>query len=204
MTTTPTTLYLVRHGETRWNASGLLQGASDIELNDVGLAQAAEVAPVLKSIGAVPLDFIVSSTLSRAARTADVIAETLGMTVSERLDSYIERSYGEAEGLTLADAGRRWPGPGLFPGQESEERVVARGRAALADVFERYRGRRIAVVTHGTVIRLLVASIRGVPGEDVPHVRNCSVTTVVADPEWSVADFNRVADSQRNENDSQA
>lgn len=192
-------LFLVRHGETRWNASRRLQGASDIELNDVGLAQAAEVPLVLEDMGALPIDEVLSSTLSRAARTADIIADSIGSPVIERVPGLIERSYGEAEGLTLEEATARWPGGGLFPGQESEEQVVTRTRAALADVIARYSGQRLVVVTHGTVIRLLVASVWGVPGEDVDHVLNCSVTTLVADGEdWSVPDFNRVSHTARN------
>lgn len=198
MTSERTTVYLVRHGETRWNASRRLQGASDIELNDVGLAQAKEVPLVLESMNALPIDDVLSSTLSRAARTADIIAETIGSPVVGRVPGLIERSYGEAEGLTLEQATERWPEPGLFPGQESEKEVVSRTREALADIIARYSGKSLVVVTHGTVIRLLVADVWGVPGDEVDHVLNCSVTTLVADGEWAVTDFNRVSHTARN------
>ena len=60
--------YLVRHGETDWNARQIVQGTTDIPLNERGLEQAARARELMKNI---PLDVIYSSPLVRAFRTAD-------------------------------------------------------------------------------------------------------------------------------------
>ena len=88
---TLTTFALVRHGQTDWNAERRLQGATDIPLNDVGRGQARDAVGVL---AAYEWDAIVSSPLSRAAETADLIAEGLGLTVSRRVPELTERSFG--------------------------------------------------------------------------------------------------------------
>jgi len=96
---------LVRHGQTDWNKTLRMQGTSDIPLNETGRGQALEAAVLLSDEH---WDAIVSSTLSRAAVTADIIAERLGMPVLERDVALIERAYGEVEGLTKAQATERF------------------------------------------------------------------------------------------------
>ena len=61
------TIYLVRHGETDWNARRIVQGVTDIPLNETGLAQAAAARELMKDV---PIDIIYSSPLVRAYRTA--------------------------------------------------------------------------------------------------------------------------------------
>ena len=65
------TIYLVRHGETDWNVKNIIQGQIDIPLNKKGENQALEIANELKDIH---FDAIFSSDLSRAKRTAEIIA----------------------------------------------------------------------------------------------------------------------------------
>ena len=64
-------LVLLRHGRTEWNETGRAQGHADVPLDEVGLAQAKEVAPVLAALRPVALW---SSDLARAAQTADAVA----------------------------------------------------------------------------------------------------------------------------------
>jgi uncharacterized phosphatase len=66
-----TLLYLVRHGETDWNRARRIQGATDIPLNDLGRAQAAEAGDLLSRRS---FDRVVASPLSRAAETGSIIA----------------------------------------------------------------------------------------------------------------------------------
>ena len=65
-----TTIYMVRHGETEWNAAHRMQGWSDIPLNEKGREQASFAARKFESI---PLDAIYTSPLKRAADTAEII-----------------------------------------------------------------------------------------------------------------------------------
>src|SRR5688500_9075185 len=101
----PTTILLVRHGETDWNLERRVQGHSDRPLNDTGRRQAIELATAL---GDEPVDAIYSSDLVRAHETARILAERrgLGVTVIPELR---EKSFGTWEGLTDREVLQRFP-----------------------------------------------------------------------------------------------
>ncbi|GAA2171227.1 hypothetical protein GCM10009846_04430 [Agrococcus versicolor] len=147
---------LVRHGQTDWNLDLRMQGTSDIPLNDTGRAQALEAAVLLADDR---WDAIVSSTLSRAAVTADIIAERLGMEVLERDPRLVERAYGEVEGLTKAEATERFGT--AWPGEESYEALQRRAVAAVDAVAERHAVDHLVIVTHGTFIRAFADATTG-------------------------------------------
>ncbi|UUL76650.1 histidine phosphatase family protein [Pseudarthrobacter sp. Fe7] len=155
---TLTTFALVRHGQTDWNAERRLQGATDIPLNDVGRGQARDAVDVLKPY---EWDAVVSSPLSRAAETADLIAEGLGLTVSRRVPELTERSFGPAEGMQAGPELEALRVPGGFKGAESEDEAADRGLAALEALAEEYRGQRLLVVTHGTLLRVSLSRAIG-------------------------------------------
>jgi probable phosphoglycerate mutase len=152
--TTTTTFALIRHGQTDWNAAARIQGATDIPLNNVGRGQAADAVAALKLYD---WDFIVSSPLSRATETADVIGDLLGLATARRIPSLIERNYGPAEGLSAGAELDALRFPGGFHGAEPEDAVATRGVEALRDLARRHPGARIIVVAHGTLIRLSLA-----------------------------------------------
>ena len=183
---TLTTFALVRHGQTDWNAQRRLQGSTDIPLNEVGRGQARDAVAALSGY---EWDTVVSSPLSRAAETADVIAAGLGLSVARRLPGLIERGYGKAEGLQAGpelDAVRI---PGGFEGAESEESTAARGLGALEDLAEEFRGRRVLVVAHGTLIRL---ALDRATGRTLPSVENAALNLVHHHPVdgWELEFFN--------------
>ncbi|KRE91275.1 MULTISPECIES: histidine phosphatase family protein [unclassified Arthrobacter] len=155
---TLTTFALVRHGQTDWNAERRLQGATDIPLNDVGRGQARDAVAVLAPY---EWDAIVSSPLSRAAETADLIAEGLGLSVSRRVPELTERSFGPAEGMQAGPELDALRIPGGFKGAESEEEAANRGLAALEALAEEFRGQRLLVVTHGTLLRVSLSRAIG-------------------------------------------
>ena len=155
---TLTTFALVRHGQTDWNAERRLQGATDIPLNDVGRSQARDAVAVLAPY---EWDAIVSSPLSRAAETADLIAEGLGLTVSRRVPELTERSFGPAEGMQAGPELDALRVPGGFKGAESEDEAADRGLAALEALAEEFRGQRLLVVTHGTLLRVSLSRAIG-------------------------------------------
>lgn len=155
---TLTTFALVRHGQTDWNAERRLQGATDIPLNDVGRGQARDAVAVLAPY---EWDAIVSSPLSRAAETADLIAEGLGLKVSRRVPELTERSFGPAEGMQAGPELEALRVPGGFKGAESEDEAADRGIAALEALAEEFRGQRLLVVTHGTLLRVTLSRAIG-------------------------------------------
>ena len=89
-------IYLIRHGETDWNLEGKLQGQENIPLNKTGLKQSEACGEALK---AVPLQCVQTSPLSRARRTAEIIADQQECPLIIN-PSLIERDYGLLSGLT--------------------------------------------------------------------------------------------------------
>ena len=157
-----TELYLVRHGETDWNASRRIQGITDVPLNDTGRAQARRTGALLATR---EWDAIVASPLSRALETARLAG--FGELVQVDPDLH-EWNYGPYEGLTTAEIRESVPGWSVWthpiPGGETADeiaarvdRVIARVRAAPGDA---------ALFAHGHVLRVLTARWLGLPPTD--------------------------------------
>ena len=155
---TLTTFALIRHGQTDWNAQRRLQGSTDIPLNDVGRGQARDAVAVLAGY---QWDAIVSSPLSRAAETADLIAAGLALGPARRVPELTERSFGPAEGMQDGlelDALRI---PGGFRGAESQDEAALRGLTSLEALAEEFRGRRVVVIAHGSLLRVSLSRAIG-------------------------------------------
>lgn len=181
-----TFLALIRHGETDWNLHGRLQGSSDIPLNSTGRAQAREAVYELEGR---PWDVLVSSPLSRAAETADIIGDHLGIARTATYPDLAERHFGAAEGFTDYDAYSHWP-DGLYPGLEPRPDMIVRGVRAIDQIAADHRGSSIIVVAHGGIIRGIFDAIRRVPS---PRILNAGVSTLVHDgSEWTVKTINGV------------
>jgi broad specificity phosphatase PhoE len=164
----PCQIWLVRHGQTEWNRIGRYQGQADEPLNAAGIAQAHELAA---RMAGEHFDAIFSSDLSRARMTAEIIAGSLGMSVS--FDSRLrEIDQGEWEGMYFTDIVSRFeeelvrhrgdPSNGP-PGGESVTQVAQRAAAAAGDIARAYPGGKVLVVSHGLTISTLLAAARGTP-----------------------------------------
>ncbi len=157
-------LTLIRHGETDWNRARLIQGSTDIPLNDTGREQARQAAERLRGALDDPTAArIVSSDLSRARETAQIIADQWGAAAPLAYPALRERAYGEAEGITVDDFAVRWGNwyTAEVPGAESREQLQIRAFAALDAVVTDALGSRpdltrIFVVTHGALIRSVI------------------------------------------------
>ena len=90
-------IYFIRHGETDRNKARLLQGRSDVPLNDTGVQQAREAARFLRERG-IEFSRVYSSPLIRAVETAKIIAPNTTPTLDDRL---LEMDYGPYEGMDL-------------------------------------------------------------------------------------------------------
>jgi probable phosphoglycerate mutase len=168
---TPTTrLLVVRHGRSEWNTLGRWQGHADIALDRTGELQAVAAAEVLGQF-----DAIWASDLARAHRTAQIVAELLGVGPVRTDVRLRERDVGPWEGLTHQEVERGWPGflqerrrPDGF---EDEEPAATRMLAAFVDIAAEHPGGEVLVVSHGGVIR---AAQRAAHAPSAPHVPNLS------------------------------
>ncbi len=151
-TTETTTMLIIRHGQSEWNAEGRWQGQMDPPLSDLGRKQAHVAA---QSVG--DIDAIVASPLARAFQTASIIGEQLGIGPIESYDGLMERSLGEWQGLTRAEIDDGWPGwvedeDRRPKGWEYDHEVLDRTVKALSSVAEKYPGGHVLVAAHGGVI----------------------------------------------------
>ncbi|AMB58477.1 histidine phosphatase family protein [Microterricola viridarii] len=153
-----TTFGIVRHGETDWNAQRRIQGRTDIPLNETGRAQAAATGAALHAAQSEHgnWDAIVSSPLSRAHETAQIIAATLGLAGPELVPALAERAHGEIEGLSFAERSERFPDGSEVPGLETRDEVLDRTLPSLEELAARYPGGRVLIVSHGGVISTLM------------------------------------------------
>jgi broad specificity phosphatase PhoE len=156
-----TTLLLVRHAETDWNADGRLQGQTDRPLSDFGRRQAQRLAGELERE---EIEAIYSSDLSRARETAEILGERLGLPVA--LDPELrEKDWGTWEGLTAFERDRV-----EFVG-ESTEAHQERMLRALRRISDRHPGSGcVLVVTHGGSMRRVQTVALGLA---LPVVENC-------------------------------
>lgn len=152
-----TSLFIVRHGESTWNAERRWQGRADPPLSARGEDQARAAATALATLGR--LDAVVTSSLNRARRTGELIARAAAIELGEPIADLSERSAGPWEGLTRAEIEIRDPGflgSDLRPdGYEADESVVRRALAAIEMLAGAHPDRRLLVVSHGGVIHAL-------------------------------------------------
>jgi probable phosphoglycerate mutase len=172
-TGTDRVLWLVRHGESTWNARGLAQGHDDqARLTSRGLRQARAVAVHLR---ARPIRALYSSDLRRALQTAAPLASALGLTVTR--DARLrERCLGAAEGTAVASISPAVSGisdgrvvnPDACPdGGESLRDFYRRVARFTGDLADAGRAGEVAIVAHGGTLRMLTACRQGVPVEEM-------------------------------------
>ena len=121
-------IYLLRHGETDWNKKQLLQGHTDIPLNERGRAQVEDTVRRLRALD-MRMDAVVSSPLKRARETAEIAARILEYPQEKIVveDLLIERGFGEGEGMLLEEMKAQYPDSDC-PGMESKEALVRRDK----------------------------------------------------------------------------
>ncbi|AVR02760.1 2,3-diphosphoglycerate-dependent phosphoglycerate mutase GpmB [Pluralibacter gergoviae] len=179
-------VYLVRHGETQWNAERRIQGQSDSPLTALGERQAQQVGERVRTLG---ITHIIASDLGRTRQTAEIIASACGcgITFDPRLR---ELDMGVLEQRfidTLTEEEELWrrqlvngTPDGRIPQGESMQELGERVSAALQDCLELPKGSRPLLVSHGIALGCLVSTILGLPAyaERRLRLRNCSVSRV--------------------------
>ncbi|MBU5352391.1 histidine phosphatase family protein [Paenibacillus silvae] len=151
---------LVRHGLTDWNAAGRIQGQTDIPLNEEGRKQAERLGRRLQSED-YHWDYIVTSGLSRAQETGEILSRLLQVPMLEPDARLKERGFGQIEGLTseerVARFGESWDTLDL--GQEHIADIQARAMAFLQDLWSSHRQENVLIVTHGALLANLLTAL---------------------------------------------
>lgn len=144
-------MLVVRHGQSEWNAQGRWQGQENPPLTELGHHQARTAAA---AVGAV--DAIVASPLERAATTAHLIAEQIGIGPVVVVEELMERHAGEWQGLTRDEIDERFPGyleAGVRPpGWEDDDDFEARVFSGLDRVADEHPDGMVLVVAHAGVV----------------------------------------------------
>lgn len=177
-----TDIFLIRHGETAWNAEKRLQGHLDIPLNAEGERQAAALA---RALADEKFDAIISSDLGRALSTAQAVASAQGMPLSTD-PGLRERCFGAFEGLLYEELEARFPQAhaqwrardphARYPDGERRAETFAEFAQRAVDtvirIAEKHQGQRIALFSHGGVLDCVY---RAAHGMDISAPRNFDV-----------------------------
>ncbi|AOY76347.1 histidine phosphatase family protein [Clostridium formicaceticum] len=179
-----TELYLVRHGETEENRNSRFCGWTDAPLNEEGKLQAQKLIDVFKNIR---IDVIYTSGLKRAVETASYTKKECPV---YHLEALRELNFGKAEGLTIEEIKERHPKvyEGLekdyikvkFPCGESLEEMHHRVAAAVDEILDKDRNKKILLVAHSGVIRSAISHL--ITGDIKYHwnfkVGHCSINKI--------------------------
>lgn len=169
MMRTLTTFYIVRHGQTDWNAQKIVQGHSNSLLNKVGEEQAAAAAAELRHVA---FDGVFSSDLLRAKRTAEIIVAERDLAV-KTTELIRERLYGVYEGKPSDELKKYYAKLDMLlehersdyrasRGIEGDQQIVSRFITFLRETSVVYPGKTILVVSHGGIMRLLLTHVAGI------------------------------------------
>lgn len=177
--------YIIRHGQTNWNKEGRIQGKTDIELNEEGIKQAEEAKRILKDY---PIDMIVSSTLKRARKTAEIINEAKNVPIIFK-EALEERGFGEFEGKTQQEfQDEIWNSEILanynlnkeYRGVETIQDLCNRVWNLIDELKDGYKDKNILLVTHGGVTRAINGYFNGPNEEGILedlNLHNCEIRT---------------------------
>lgn len=179
-------VYLVRHGETEWNAARKIQGQSDSPLTSKGIFQAQQVAQRVRHEG---ITHVIASDLGRTRATAQIIADVCGcevkveprlrelhMGVLEERDLDALSADEEAWRKQMVDGSPN----GRIPQGESMTELATRMRAALDSCLDLPAGSKPLLVSHGIALGCLISTILGLApyAERRLRLRNCSISRV--------------------------
>lgn len=175
-------LYFARHGETDWNVKRLIQGTTDTELNDNGRRQARALAETLTGRG---ITRIYTSPLKRAAETARIVAEELGVPCIEK-SGLEELDLGLWEGHSWDEVKQVWKEEYEYrlahiadacpPGGESYMQLADRVTKAVKEIIAETDGDTL-MLSHGGTIQITLGAVNGTSfytlSQDYPVPNTC-------------------------------
>lgn len=167
------TLYLIRHGQTVGGDEKRYKGSIDVPLSEKGIEQMRKTSDFLKGIS---LSAVYSSPLSRALKSAEIIAEPYGLKPVVVPDLR-ERSFGIWEGMSFNEIKEKYPeefeawaaNPLKYSPIGGESTIEVRDRVVrvLKDILSNHGNEKIAIVAHGGVNRVILCHFMGIPLENI-------------------------------------
>jgi len=156
-------LYVLRHGETNENITGIMQGNMETVLNEVGRSQAISVQDKVKKAG---IDLVISSPKKRAVETAQLAAPNIPLILDDRL---LSRNHGEFEGMRRDEVNLQdyWNIKlnKQFEKAESMGEIFNRVSSLLNDISINYSDKTVLLVTHSGITRVLYYYFNGFPDD---------------------------------------
>lgn len=202
----PTTLVLVRHGESNVTVNRVIGGHRSCSgLSELGRRQADRLRERLATTLEFTADVLISSNFPRAIETAEAIAPAFGGLAIEIDPGFGEHDPGpEIDGMTFEQYVERfgtpdWTDPhvDVFPGGETVSAFHGRIGAALASTLEVHRGKSIVVSCHGGVVDATFRHLlrTASTGSFELHTLNTSLTEFASVPsgEWRLKRYNDAA-----------
>ena len=154
-------LYVLRHGETNENITGIMQGNMETVLNEDGKSQAISVRDKVKDAG---IDLVISSPKKRAVETAELAAPNIPLILDDRL---LSRNHGEFEGMRRNEVNLQdyWNIKlnKQFEKAESMGEIFNRVSSLLNDISINYSDKTVLLVTHSGITWVLYYYFNGFP-----------------------------------------
>ncbi len=192
-------VYVVRHGQTAWNLEEVFRGRMDIPLDETGKKEVHLAGEAIKDE---TLHAIYSSPLSRSMETAENIAKFHNIEVTP-LEAIIDISYGEWEGVSLAEVQKKYPDlydlwlkaphKVAFPKGESLEAVRVRTMGAIENLLEKHRNENIALVAHRVPNKVICCSLIGIDISNFWRIQQDTASTNLfkyKDGQWIISYLN--------------
>lgn len=192
-------IYLTRHSKTKWNEEKRLQGRKDSPLTQKGIENALALKKYIQNM---QFDFIFSSPIQRAYRTAEIVFENQNIIQDARLS---EMNFGDFEGRKISDILKTddelyhqlWHEPEKFtciPHGETYDQVIERVTSFLKDIEHLPDQSQVMIVTHGMCFIVLLATMLGLKKKDFIQfnqkvVDGCSLTCVLFEKGKYTLDF---------------
>lgn len=185
-----TTIGLVRHGETEWNRLGKIQGKTDIPLNEAGRSQAKKCS---KLVTKRKWDLIITSPLQRAKETAEIMNQRMQLPMVV-MDTFEERDYGDAEGMTRVKREASFPNRN-YPNMETRDALIKRVEDGLTHVETAYPNSNVLLVSHGGVINTILSMLsEGEIGSGKTKLLNGCISNIFLESmTWKIKDYNQVS-----------
>jgi alpha-ribazole phosphatase/probable phosphoglycerate mutase len=187
-----TKVYLIRHGETEDADSRRYKGHIDVPLSEQGIEQIKRLTAFLSAkedkrgsteltsdrpvVRSSALKAVYSSSLSRALKSAEIIAGPYGLQ-PVIVDELRERNFGVWEGMSFDEIEKKYPdafrawaeNPLKFSPMDGESTLEVTDRAlkAFNEIVENHNGQNIAIVSHGGIIRVILCHLLGIPLENI-------------------------------------